>query len=206
MTATAKAFVLTLLIVLTMAAMAMLQVRLMYTPHGVSPASHSPASQSAGRVTPAPPTSAEIGDSLLLPVYGVSSSQLVDTWGAARSAGRMHQGIDILAPMGTPVRATAPGKVIKLFTSERGGITLYQLSADSRFIFYYAHLQRYAPDIKEGDQLSRGQVLAFVGMTGNAPVPHLHFEIQRAIEDGKWWKGEAFNPYPSLRAGRLQAN
>ena len=200
-TGTTKAFLITLFIVLTMAAMAMLQVRLMYTPNGLGS-----AARPGENATLAPPTPAETGNSLLLPVYGVSASQLTDTWGAARSAGRVHQGIDIMAPMGTPVRAPAPGKVLKLFTSERGGITLYQLSGDRRFIYYYAHLQRYAPDIKEGDQLTRGQVLAFVGMTGNAPVPHLHFEIQRAVEEGKWWKGKAFNPYPSLRAGRLQAN
>ncbi len=199
MTATTKAFVITLLVVVTMAALAMLQVRLMYTPR-------AGGASSPNAVTPAPPSPAETGDSLLLPVYGVSGSQLVDTWGASRSAGRVHQGIDIMAPAGTPVRAAAPGKVLKLFNSDRGGVTLYQLSSDGGFIFYYAHLQRYAPDIKEGDQLTRGQVLGFVGMTGNAPVPHLHFEIQRAIEDGRWWKGKAFNPYPSLRAGRLQTN
>ena len=104
------------------------------------------------------------------------------------------------------MRAAAPGTVAKLFFSERGGITVYEVSADGRYIFYYAHLQRYAPDLKEGDTLAQGQAIAYVGMTGNAPVPHLHFEIQRAPDDGKWWRGEAFNPYPSLLAGRILSN
>ncbi len=198
----------TLLGVLTMLALTMLQARLM---------DHRPASDNVASGHFAPRTAArteaarrdrdlERNADLIVPVYGVGVSQLADTWGAARAAGRVHQGVDIMAPAGTIVRAVAPGKVAKLFFSERGGITVYEVSADGRYIFYYAHLQRYAPGLKEGDTLAQGQAIAYVGMTGNAPVPHLHFEIQRAPDDGKWWRGEAFNPYPSLLAGRILSN
>lgn len=198
MQATTKAFLLTLGGVVMMLALTLLQARLMYPQGAPVAVAGSPARPNI-RLDPARPDT-----ELIVPVYGVSGAQLSDTWGAARAQGRVHQGVDIMAPAGTIVRAVAPGTVSKLFFSERGGITLYEASADGRYIFYYAHLERYAPGLKEGDVLAQGQALAYVGMTGNAPVPHLHFEIQRAPADGKWWRGESFNPYPSLRAGRIE--
>lgn len=140
---------------------------------------------------------------LVVPVQGVARAKLVDSWGAPRDGGRSHMGIDIMAPKGTPVRATADGKIIKLDDSDRGGITIYQTSADGRLIFYYAHLDRYAGQLKEDQLVEQGQTIGYVGKSGNAPVPHLHFEIQTPSQDEKWWQGKAFNPYPGLKAGRL---
>lgn len=140
---------------------------------------------------------------LVVPVQGVARAKLVDSWGAPRDGGRSHMGIDIIAPNGTPVRATADGTIIKLDDSDRGGITIYQTSADGRLIFYYAHLDRYAGQLKEGQLVEQGQMIGYVGKSGNAPVPHLHFEIQTPSQDKQWWQGKAFNPYPGLKAGRL---
>ena len=126
------------------------------------------------------PTPAE----LIVPVEGVQTSQLVDTWGAARSEGRKHEGIDIMARMGTPVRAAADGTIAKFFTSKRGGTTGYEFDQTGRIIYYYAHLSAYAAGLKEGDQVRQGQLIAYVGQTGNATMPHLHFEIRPSDMSG----------------------
>lgn len=141
---------------------------------------------------------------LIVPVAGVATRDLVDTWGSARSEGRQHQGIDIMAPMDTRVQAAAPGKILRFFRSDRGGLTIYQADESGKFILYYAHLSRYEPTLREGDAVKQGQVIGYVGSTGNATTPHLHFEIQRASADGKWWRAEAMNPYPPLVAGRIE--
>lgn len=140
---------------------------------------------------------------LIIPIAGVPPSKLVDTWGQARAQGRTHQGIDIMAPMGTPVHAAGDGLVLKFHDSARGGITIYQADASGRFIFYYAHLSMRSSTLHEGDSVRQGDVLGFVGQTGNATTPHLHFEIERAAERGQWWQGQAFNPYGWLRSGEL---
>ncbi|MEQ1753746.1 MAG: M23 family metallopeptidase [Micropepsaceae bacterium] len=142
---------------------------------------------------------------LLVPVKGVSRASLKDSWGAAREGGRRHHGIDIMAPKGTPVWAATDGKVIKLDTSVRGGTAIYQQDASGRVIFYYAHLDRYAPGLVEGQKVRQGETIGFVGKTGNAPIPHLHFEIQKANEKRQWWSGAALNPFPILRSGKLDA-
>lgn len=139
---------------------------------------------------------------LIVPVAGVASQGLADTWGAARSEGRSHEGIDIMAPAGTPVRAAADGRIVKFFDSVRGGVTIYQFDTSERFVYYYAHLSRRANGLSEGDVVRQGDVIAYVGMTGNAPVPHLHFEIQRLTPERHWWETESMNPYPLLVAGR----
>ncbi|ANP47649.1 M23 family metallopeptidase [Candidatus Viadribacter manganicus] len=139
---------------------------------------------------------------LIVPVAGVQASALTDTWGATRSQGRTHEGIDILAPMGTPVRAAADGHIEKFFDSERGGITIYQFDTSERFVYHYAHLSSRAPGLVEGDVVEQGDVIGYVGMSGNAPIPHLHFEIQRLTPDRRWWEAESMNPYPLLVAGR----
>ena len=116
---------------------------------------------------------------LALPVVGVKPDQLVDTFDAARSAGRRHDAIDIMAAEGTPVIAAADGTIEKLFNSVRGGMTIYERSPDQKWVYYYAHLSAYAPGLAEGQQVKRGQVIARVGHTGDASAagPHLHFAI-----------------------------
>jgi murein DD-endopeptidase MepM/ murein hydrolase activator NlpD len=136
----------------------------------------------------------------VVPVAGIRPDQLVDTFTQSRSGGRRHDAIDIMAPAGTPVLAAVDGRVVKLFASEAGGITLYQFDPTERYVYYYAHLQGYAPDITEGRVLRRGEVLGYVGATGNAnPAgPHLHFAIALLDADKRWHGGTPVNPYPLL--------
>ena len=139
---------------------------------------------------------------LAIPVAGVKPDQLVDTFTQARAGGaRVHDAIDIMASTGTPVIAAAPGKVEKLFFSEGGGgITAYVRSDDGRWNYYYAHLNAYAPGLREGQRIERGAPIGTVGATGNAnPAgPHLHFAINRMNPGEKWWQGTPINPYPLL--------
>ena len=139
---------------------------------------------------------------LAIPVAGMKPDQLVDTYTQARAGGaRSHDAIDIMAPTGTPVVTAAPGTVEKLFFSDGGGgITAYVRSEDGRWIYYYAHLNAYAPGLHEGQRLERGELVGYVGATGNAnPAgPHLHFAINRMNPDEQWWQGTAINPYPLL--------
>ena len=134
---------------------------------------------------------------LLVPVNGLKASSLHSTFGDPRSPTRAHEALDILAPRGTPVVAATDGKIVKLFTSARGGLTVYQFDAEERYCYYYAHLDSYATDLKEGSVVSRGQTLGYVGTTGNAPpgTPHLHFAINRLGPDKHWWEGEPIDPY-----------
>jgi len=138
---------------------------------------------------------------LVIPVKGVKREQLQDTFKDARSEGRVHDAIDILAPAGTPVIATAEGEIVKLFESERGGITIYQLSKDKKLIFYYAHLQRYAEGLTVGKTVWQGETIAYVGDTGNAGTGnyHLHFSIMLTNNPKRYWEGTNINPYPLLR-------
>ena len=139
---------------------------------------------------------------LLLPVQGVSAAELTDTYTDARSEGRSHDAIDIMAAKGTPVLAVADGYVEKLFTSERGGLTIYQFEPSGRYAYYYAHLDRYADGLAEKQQIRRGEVIGYVGATGNASpdAPHLHFAIFQLGPEKQWWKGTPINPYPVLTA------
>ncbi|MEO5961980.1 MAG: M23 family metallopeptidase [Thermomonas sp.] len=140
------------------------------------------------------------GSGLLIPVQGIKAQQLSDTFTDSRSAGRLHDAIDIMAPTGTPVIAVADGHVEKLFNSKLGGLTLYQFNLDGTLAYYYAHLQRYADGIAEGQAIQRGQRIGYVGYSGNASPegPHLHFAIFVLGPEKEWWKGEAINPYPQL--------
>jgi peptidoglycan LD-endopeptidase LytH len=138
---------------------------------------------------------------LMIPVVGVMRSELDDTWGDARSEGRTHAGIDILASQGTRVQAVADGRIVKFFDSERGGVTVYQFDQSERFVYYYAHLSARAAGLLEGDRVRQGATIGYVGMTGNAPVPHLHFEIQRLGAQRRWWEADSMNPYPYLMSG-----
>ena len=137
---------------------------------------------------------------LALPVVGVKQDELVDTFDASRSVGRRHDAIDIMAAEGTPVIAVADGTIEKLFTSVRGGLTIYERSPDQKWVYYYAHLSAYAPGLAEGQQVKRGQVIGRVGHTGDASAagPHLHFAINSMATGERWWDGTAINPYPLL--------
>ena len=139
---------------------------------------------------------------LLVPVAGVAPSALVDTYEQARG-GRKHEAIDIMAPRGTPVHAVDDGKVVKLFNSKPGGLTVYQFDRKDEVAYYYAHLDRYADGLKEGMPLRRGDLVGYVGVTGNAApdAPHLHFAMFRLGPEKQWWKGEPVNPYPALSQG-----
>jgi murein DD-endopeptidase MepM/ murein hydrolase activator NlpD len=141
------------------------------------------------------------GGELIVPVRGVRRASLVDTWGAARAQGRSHQGSDIMAPAGTPVMAACDGRIVRFFDSERGGTTIYQYDLAENYVFYYAHLSARAAGLAEGDQVRQGQVIGYVGSTGNATTPHLHFEIERLGPEKKWYRAEAVNPYPYLLNG-----
>lgn len=143
---------------------------------------------------------------LVIPVIGVRAKQLVDTFTQSRSDGRVHDAIDIMAPRGTPVVAAAGGTVEKLFWSNLGGITAYIRSNDGRLVYYYAHLDAYAPGLAEGQRVGAGAPIGTVGFTGNADPagPHLHFAIMATSPERKWYQpSTAINPYPLLlRGGR----
>src|SRR5262249_676138 len=124
---------------------------------------------------------------LIIPVAGVRADQLIDTFSAARSEGRVHDAIDIPP---TPVLAVANGKIIKLFQSVPGGTTIYQLSSDEKFIYYYAHLDGYAAGLSEGQTVTQGETIAYVGDTGNAGPGnyHLHFSIAITSNPNRYWE------------------
>ncbi|HEX8390931.1 MAG TPA: M23 family metallopeptidase [Longimicrobium sp.] len=140
------------------------------------------------------------GASLLIPVRGIRPSQLSDSYTDARSGGRTHNAIDIMAPQGAPVVAAADGTIHRLRTGGMGGITIYQFGDDGRTLYYYAHLQRYAAGIREGQRIRRGEVIAYVGDTGNAGPGnyHLHFSVGRLSNPERYWESENVNPYPLL--------
>jgi murein DD-endopeptidase MepM/ murein hydrolase activator NlpD len=139
------------------------------------------------------------GASLTIPVMGIRPEQLRDTYEDPRT-GHVHHAIDIMAPGGSPVVAAADGSILKLRTGGNGGITIYQVSPDGRTLYYYAHLQRYAAGMREGLPVERGQVIAYVGDTGNAGAGnyHLHFSVGRLTDPRRWWESENTNPYPLL--------
>ena len=141
---------------------------------------------------------------LVIPVAGVKPEQLLDTFSDSRSDGRSHDAIDIAAPAGTPVIAAADGEIVKFWDSERGGITIYQLTEDKRFVLYYAHLQRRADEISIGMRVRKGATIGFVGDTGNAGAGnfHLHFSITEVTDPKRIFDGVNINPYPWLRSGR----
>ena len=139
--------------------------------------------------------------SLTLPVQGIKREELRHTFNEMRGGSRRHEAIDILAPRNTPVFAVEDGEIAKLFVSAAGGITVYQFDPDDDYVYYYAHLERYADGLKEGDDVKRGQIIGYVGTTGNAPrdTPHLHFAIFKLTDEKRWWQGTALDPYSVLR-------
>ena len=129
---------------------------------------------------------------LMIPVDGVEPKDLRDTFNEARDGGRTHHATDILAPRGTPVIAAISGEVARMSTSSLGGITAYLTDDDKRYVYYYAHMDRYSDQLTQGLKVQPGTVIGYVGTTGNAPpdTPHLHFQAMR-IKPGQhdWWNG-----------------
>lgn len=157
----------------------------------------------AAPVPPAPVSPGEAGEivalrarDLKLPVDGVDRDDLRNTFSEARGS-RTHEALDILAPRGTKVRAAEDGRIQKLLTSKAGGLTIYQFDPAETFTYYYAHLDRYEDGLREGQVVKRGDVIGYVGSTGNASpdAPHLHFAIFRLGPEKKWWQGEPINPF-----------
>ncbi|HEX2205892.1 MAG TPA: M23 family metallopeptidase [Longimicrobium sp.] len=143
---------------------------------------------------------AEASAGLAIPVAGIRAQDLRDTWGEARSGGRAHKGIDIFAARGTPVVAAAAGVVVRRDSAGAGGIALYQRDLDGRTVYYYAHLDRHRPGLKEGDLVRQGDVLGYVGSTGNVSgSPHLHFAVFTVTDPNRWTRGRDLNPFDLLR-------
>jgi murein DD-endopeptidase MepM/ murein hydrolase activator NlpD len=139
-----------------------------------------------------------------MPVEGIRRADLVDGYLSKRGR-RLHNALDIMAPRNTPVRAAAAGTIAALNSSPAGGTSIWQYDASGTFCYFYAHLARYVPGLRAGQTVARGDVLGFVGTTGNAPrsAPHLHFAVFRLATPGRWWTGEPVNPYPLLRGDPL---
>ena len=137
---------------------------------------------------------------LIIPVAGVKADDLLDTFNEKRGE-RRHDALDIPAPRGTPVLAATDGRVLRLFTSARGGLMIYTADSTERFVLMYAHLDGYADGVSDTSRLRRGQVIGYVGTTGNAPpnLPHLHFAIARSSDVARWWEGTPVDPLPLLR-------
>lgn len=148
------------------------------------------------------PTALANAAGLIIPVAGIKPNQLSDTFTDARGGGtRLHEALDIMAPRGAPVIAAAAGTVEKLFHSNNGGNTIYVRSPDRKTIHYYAHLDRYADGLHEGQIVSQGEVIGAVGSTGDAnpDAPHLHFEIMQTTPEAKWYEpATSIDPYPLL--------
>ncbi len=170
------------------------------------PTQVSPSPSPSLRPSPTPSASAtpsafNVSSSFIIPVVGIQAQQLHDTFNDARSEGRVHEAIDIIAPQDARVVAAADGKIVKLFTSEKGGITIYQLSSDQALVLYYAHLSRYADGVVEQQQVRQGDLIGYVGDTGNAQPGnyHLHFAVWQIDDPKQFWTGTNLNPYDLLR-------
>lgn len=159
-----------------------------------------PDPATTGAVAAVPQVTADKPQGLLVPVQGVKFGQITDTFDQPRGKERHHQALDIMAPRGTPVLAATDGRVVKLFNSKPGGLTVYEFDPSSTYAYYYAHLDRYADGLKEGMAVKRGDVLGYVGSTGNASAeaPHLHFAVVLLTPEKQWWTGTPVDPYPML--------
>lgn len=133
----------------------------------------------------------------MVPVVGVAPERVPDTFNAPR-AGRPHRAVDILASRGTPVVAAADAEVFRIRDTRAGGLSVYAIDPSRRWMFYYAHLDGFRAGLAEGMKLAQGEVIGYVGTTGNAPpdTPHLHFQLMHARLDSQWWDGDAVDPRP----------
>lgn len=147
------------------------------------------------------PAPAATPATLMVPVADMPLAKISDNYDQPRGRERHHEALDIMAPKGTKVVAAADGKLVKLFTSKPGGLTVYQFDPTEKYAYYYAHLDRYADGLKEGAELHRGDVIGYVGVTGNSnpKAPHLHFAVFELTPEKQWWKGTPVNPYPLLQ-------
>lgn len=138
---------------------------------------------------------------LIVPLPGVKASELRDTFNEMRGGGkRKHEALDIMAPRGTPVLSASAGRVLKLHNSKDGGLMIYAADASNRFVLMYAHLDHYAEGMRDSLPLRQGQLIGYVGTTGNAAenAPHLHFAIAHPRDVKLWWTGTAIDPRPLL--------
>jgi peptidoglycan LD-endopeptidase LytH len=146
-----------------------------------------------------PARSATSAPAIAPPILGIKAYQLRDSFNEIHH-GHRHKAIDIMAPAGTPVRAVVDGTIEKPFLSKAGGNTIYEFDEQGAYCYYYAHLERYADGLHEGMRVSQGQLIGYVGSTGDASpaAPHLHFAIYALGPERRWWKGTAIDPYPIL--------
>ncbi len=181
------------------------QVRLKPTPGRDTGAGHGPvigaappqrASSPASVSSGAAGTSGAAHPPLRMPIDGEDVESLKGGFAERRGA-RPHEAVDMLAPRNTPVHAVESGSIAKLFTSKAGGLTIYQFDPAGRRCYYYAHLERYADGLQEGQPVAQGDVIGYVGTTGNAPpnTPHLHFAVFELNGDKHWWQGRPMDPY-----------
>lgn len=161
-------------------------------PQPITPPAHAPGPAAV-------PHAPKKNLALAMPIAGIDPAKLTDTFNDMRD-GHKHEALDIMAPRGTSVMAVDEGNVAKLFTSQRGGLTVYQFNDARDLCYYYAHLERYAKGLKEGTLLRRGDVLGYVDSTGDASpdAPHLHFAVFRLGPEHEWWKGTPVDPLPLL--------
>ena len=147
----------------------------------------------------APVESTAPGPAIASPIQGVKASELRDSFDEMRN-GHRHEAIDISEPEGTPVRAVVNGTIQKLFFSKAGGNTIYVFDHASIYCYYYAHLKRYSDGLHDGMPVSQGEVIGYVGASGNASTaaPHLHFAIYLLGPQKRWWEGSPIDPYPIL--------
>ncbi len=160
-----------------------------------------PAATPAAEAPSPDASSSVVARDLSIPVSGIAFAQLADTYADARGEGSLHDAIDIMAPTGTPVLAVDDGTLVKLFDSKRGGLTIYQFDEASEHAYYYAHLDKYADGVIEGKTVKRGDLIGYVGYTGNANPqgPHLHFAVFVLGPEKNWWQGSPLNPYGLFR-------
>lgn len=133
----------------------------------------------------------------MIPVEGIRRTALRDNFTAGRSGGKIHGALDLLAPKSTPVLAAADCIIGRLFEGPIGGIVIYAYDPDERFVYYYAHLERYRRGLAVGDRVAKGSVIGYVGSTGNASpnAPHLHFQVMKRGRGRAWWDGPPINPF-----------
>ena len=139
----------------------------------------------------------------MIPVAGVALKDLYDSFDDARGGGsRKHEAMDIMAARNTPVLSALSGVLLKFHNSVAGGLTIYASDPSNRYVLMYGHLDSYKPGLKEGDKLQKGEIIGFVGSTGDASpnAPHLHLAINRNDNVKEWWKGTPLNPFLVYRS------